>query len=51
MELIGKIAVDNCTIFEGVKIPSTPGDYVPSVVNTIKEEPGFKSMANPGQWS
>ena len=42
MELIGKIAMDNCTIFEGVKIQSTPVDYVPSVVNTIKNNQNLK---------
>ena len=36
MEVIGKIVVDYSIIFEGVKIPSTPDDYVPSEVNTIK---------------
>ena len=30
MEVIGKISVDNSTIFEGVKITSTPNDYAPS---------------------
>ena len=30
MEAIGKIAVGNSMSFEGVKIPSTPDDYVPS---------------------
>ena len=30
MEVIGKIAVKNITSFEGVKIPSTPDNYVPS---------------------
>ena len=51
MEVIGKIAVDNSMSFEGVKIPSTPDDYVPSAVNTIKGEPDFESMDNMGQWS
>ena len=36
MEVIGEIAVENSMRFEGVKIPSTPDDYVPSEVNTIK---------------
>ena len=31
MEVIGKIAVDNSMSFEGVKIPCTPDDYVPSM--------------------
>ena len=30
MEVIGAIAVDNSISFEGVKIPSTPDDCVPS---------------------
>ena len=30
MDVIGKIAVENSMRFEGVKIPSTPDDYVPS---------------------
>ena len=36
---------------EGAKTPSTPDDYVPSEVNTIKREPAFESTENPGQWS
>ena len=36
MEFIGKIAVENSMRFEGVEIPNTPDDYVPSEVNTIK---------------
>ena len=51
MEGIGKIAVCNSMIFEGVKIPSTPDDYVPSEFSTIKVESDLKSMDNPGQWS
>ena len=41
MEAIGKIAVGNSMSFEGVKIPSTPDDYVKSEVNNIKGEPYF----------
>ena len=37
-------------IFEGVTLPSTPDYYVPSEVNTIKGEPAFESIDNPGQW-
>ena len=51
MEVIGKIAVDNSMSFEGVKIPCTPDDYVPSEVNTIKGEPDYECIYNPGQWS
>ena len=36
MEAIGKIAAENIMSFEGVKRPSTPDDYVPSEVSTIK---------------
>ena len=36
--------------FEGVKIPSTPDDYVTSAVNTIKGETYFEYMDNLGQW-
>ena len=36
MEVVDEISVDNSMSFEGVKIPSTPDDYVPSEVNTIK---------------
>ena len=42
IEVIGKLAVDNSISFEGVKIPSTPDDYVPLEVNTIKGEPAFE---------
>ena len=35
----------------GVKIPSTPDDYVLPEVNNIKGELAFKSINNPGQWS
>ena len=41
MEVIGKISVDNSMSFEGVKILSTPDDYVLSTVNTIKGELAF----------
>ena len=51
MDAIGKIAVDDSMSFEGVKIPSTKYDYVPSEVNTVKGEPAFKYTKNPGQWS
>ena len=51
MDSIGKIDVENFMIFEGVKIPCTPDDYVPSETNNIKREPAFKSVYNPGQWS
>ena len=30
MEVIGEISVDDSMRFEGVKIPSTPDNYVPS---------------------
>ena len=50
MEVIGEISVENSMIFEGFKIPSTPDYYVPSAVNTIKGEPDFEYMENPGQW-
>ena len=36
MKVIGEIAVENSMRFEGVKIPSTPDDYIPSKVNTIR---------------
>ena len=49
MEVIGEIPADNIMILEGVKIPSTPNDYVPSEVNDIKGETNFKSTDNPGQ--
>ena len=51
MEVIGTIAVDNSISFESVKIPSTTDGCVPSEVNTIKVEPDFGSIDNPGQWS
>ena len=51
MEVIGKIAVKNSMSFEGVKIPITPYDYLPSEVNTIKGEPAFGSIYNQSQWS
>ena len=51
MEEIGEISVENSMSFEGVKIPSTPDDYVPSEVNTIKGEHAFENMDNLGQWS
>ena len=51
MEVIGEKSVENSTRFEGVKIPSTPDDYVPSTVNTIKGEPDFESIENLVQWS
>ena len=46
MEAIGKIAMDNSMIFEGVKTPSTTDAYLPSEENTIKGEPDFESMDN-----
>ena len=49
MEVIGEIAADNSMRLEGVKIPSTPYNYVPSEVNAIKGETDFKSTENPGQ--
>ena len=51
MEMVGGIAVDDIMSFEGVKITSMPDYYLPSEVNTIKGEPSFKSIENPGQWS
>ena len=36
MDVIGEIDVENSMSFEGVKIKSTPDNYVPSSVNTIK---------------
>ena len=50
MEVIGEIFVENSMSFGGVKIPSTPDDYVPSEINTIKGETDFKSMKNTVQW-
>ena len=36
--------------FEGVKIPSTPDDYVLLEVNTFKGELSFEYMDKLGQW-
>ena len=49
--MIGEIYVENSTSFEGFKITSTPDDYVPSEVITIKGELTFEYIDNPSQWS
>ena len=51
MEVVGERAVDNIMRFEGDKIPSTPDEYVISIVNTIKGELAFVSIDNLCQWS